>query len=276
MTKLHLMPVQAGGKRPLCDHGEKDASADAAQVRHWRKLFGRCNWAVATGPSSLIALDEDTYKDVYVPGLLDAAIGVPLPKTVEWRSGRGGRVRVFRRPPGVEVKPGPLKERVGIPGVDVKASAGYVLIPPSVNNEGGRYEWVHSPSDTAVADAPPELIELLTMESLSDSGGSSLVETEELFLRAGDGRWERLQRFAGGLRRWGWGERAILGALRAFASAQCEPDGSIGPAKVEEIARWAVSLPAGTDVEPAAGEFVREGGKFYAEITRSGDDEDKG
>jgi hypothetical protein len=146
------------------------------------------------------------------------------------------------------VKPGPLKE-LGVPGVDVKASAGYVVCPPSVNSEGGKYEWVKRPEEVGIAEAPQELVDLLTMQETGDGSFSpGLGSSEgELYLKSGHGRWGKLQRFAGGLRRWGWGEGAIFAALSAFAEIQCEADETIAPPKIREIASWAASLPVEAD-----------------------------
>jgi hypothetical protein len=96
--QFHLMPIRRETKRPLTLHGEKDASDVTDVIRRWRKRFPDCNWAVACGPSNLIAIDEDTYKAEYVAGRLEQLVGCELPATAEWRSGRGGRVRLIDGP----------------------------------------------------------------------------------------------------------------------------------------------------------------------------------
>jgi hypothetical protein len=44
-------------------------------------------------------------------------------------------------------------------GLDVKASGGYVVVPPSVGPNDEPYEWIVSPGEAGLADPPEWLIE---------------------------------------------------------------------------------------------------------------------
>lgn len=248
MSKLrfHLIPCSQH-KTPLTKNGEKDASNDPEVLQAWRAQHPSCNVAIATGPSGLIAVDEDTYKAAYVAGALERLVGAELPPTVEWASARGGRVRIFRRPDGVTVPP---KNGI-IPGVDVKASAGYVLIPPSKNAEGQPYTWVRGPKDNAIADAPPELVRFC-VEHKTPPGARpqrAVNGAQELYLRSGDGRWEFLRRLGGILRREGCGEAVLRAALSEFAEKQCEPDETVRPSEIDRMVSWLLTVPVGMDAQ---------------------------
>jgi hypothetical protein len=241
--RFFLIPCDRN-KRPLTPHGEKDASDDPAVIEEWRRSYPGCNWAIATGPSGLIALDEDCYKEVYDPDWCLCANGtMNLEKTVEWRSARGGRVRIYRRQENVVVP-----SHNGIrPAVDVKASTGYVLIPPSQNAEGQRYQWTNKPSEVPVAHAPQTLVDFIlnyksrAKERPTTASGSS----DMVFLRAGDGRWEHVRRLGGVMRREGCGYEVILTALSAFAKLQCEYDVTLRHEELERLVRWLVTNPVG-------------------------------
>ena len=64
--------------------------------------------------------------------------------------------------------------RTGIrvaPGLDVKASGGYVVAPPSVGANGKTYEWIVSTDDAELADPPDWLMGLLERERPKDPAG---------------------------------------------------------------------------------------------------------
>jgi hypothetical protein len=243
----------------------------------WRRDYPDCNWAIATGPSGLIAVDEDSYKPTYVEGALEHACGVTeFPKTVELRSARGGRVRLYRRPDGVEVP-----SRLGVvPAVDVKASSGYILIPPSVNAEGQKYEWVNRPTDTDIAPAPPELVAFLLdkVRSAAKKGAAKPRRQndlgEEVFLRGGDGRWEFLRRLGGILRREGCGYQVMYASLTEFASKQCEWDDTLRAEEVDRLCRWLSEQPIGERVRFK--ERLKEvDGEYFATLDDEGDEDDR-
>jgi hypothetical protein len=57
-----------------------------------------------------------------------------------------------------------------LPGIDVRAAGGYVVVPPSVHPSGVEYEWDVALKGSAIAEAPPWLLSLL--ESNASPGES--------------------------------------------------------------------------------------------------------
>ena len=137
-------------KHPLTPHGFKDASLDQKQIAEWHtETQGLCNWAIATG-NGMCVLDDDSYKNLQ--GLEPYK---PLPETFTVETGGGGLQYYFRLPDGIS-----LPCRTGIlPGCDLKADGGYVIIPPSMHRKGNRYRLLTS-WDTPLAPCPKWLIDL--------------------------------------------------------------------------------------------------------------------
>lgn len=117
-------------------HGVFDATSDPVVVARWWHETPHANIA-ARVPAGLFVLDVDPRHDG------DAAMAElveqhgELPPTLSSASGRGdgGRHYYFRHPGGRLIAPGP--------GLDIKTSAGYVVLPPSIHPDTGRpYRWV--------------------------------------------------------------------------------------------------------------------------------------
>lgn len=147
------------GKHPLTPNGLKNATSDRQQLAAWWQQWPQANIAVATGEGNgIVVIDIDKDKGGFESlAELEERYGRP-PETVEAISGGGGRHLYYRYPAGVEVS-----SRNGWrPGIDVKASGGYVVCPPS-NHTEGVYRWDEgfSPHETTLADIPDWLLELL-------------------------------------------------------------------------------------------------------------------
>ena len=90
----------------------------------------------------------------------------PLPKTTTFRTGGGGRQRLFSLPKGVRI-PNSIG-KLGS-GLDIRGEGGYIIIPPSVSHKGGYvWEWPGKP-----AEAPPWLVELILKVPASSNGTAS-------------------------------------------------------------------------------------------------------
>lgn len=144
------------GKAPttgLTPNGVLDFNSDIGTVIRW---WGSGQWNLgARVPPSMVVIDVDPRGggDVSLAAL--AAQYGPLPETLTTISGRldGGRHYFYRRPPGK------LSARRLGPGIDLKTSAGYVVLPPSIHPDTG-YRYVRV--DRPVAAPPRWLCELLT------------------------------------------------------------------------------------------------------------------
>jgi len=149
------------GKHPRTFNGVKDASSDPAVVAEWRKTWPDTNWGVACGAvSGIVVIDVDVRKngretmDAYEANRPDG----PLPATRRHLSGGEGRHLIFAYPDDGE----PVRNRNNwLPGVDVKADGGYVVLPGSVHVSGGSY---------SVADHRPP--EPLPVDLLADIRGA--------------------------------------------------------------------------------------------------------
>lgn len=123
------------GKHPRLKPGYRPSN-DADQIKEWWGKWPNANIGIATGPSKLIVLDidprnggHDTFAD------LEQTFG-QLPTSPTVHTGGGGLHYFLRAPQHRE-----CRSYVPGPGVEVKASTGYVVAPPSTHWSGGEYAW---------------------------------------------------------------------------------------------------------------------------------------
>jgi hypothetical protein len=138
------------GKVPKIAHGVKSATTDAELIRQW---WTRPANIGARVPASLVVLDFDPRHDG-TPEALEAALGQKLPTTLTAWSGRGdgGHHRYYLNPGGT------LSARRLPPGIDVKTSTGYCVMPPSLHPDTRQpYRW----RPARPAHLPRALVELL-------------------------------------------------------------------------------------------------------------------
>jgi len=158
------------GKKPLTTHGFKQASANPLRIRYWWRRWPQANIGIPTGPETFTVLDVDPRNggDDTLHELITAHS--ELPTTPAVITGSGGTHYWFRHPPQA------LVSRAGAlgPGLDLKASGGYVVVPPSVHPDTGtEYEWEVSAhiEDTVLAEMPAWLLALATTEHSSNGHG---------------------------------------------------------------------------------------------------------
>jgi putative DNA primase/helicase len=183
---------------------------------------------IATGPGSgILVLDvdgpegeEQLRKHGHTP--------TPIVRTAS------GGLHLYFKHPAHEVKTG---IRVA-PGLDVKASGGYVVAPPSIGPNGKPYEWIVSPEEAELADPPEWLLAVLRSRRFEAPAGPVGERIPE------GGRNKTLASLAGSVRRRGAGEAAILAALRVTNAERCIP-----PLEADEVAKIAASV---SRYEPAS------------------------
>lgn len=150
------------GKHPLASlapHGLKDATIDPAVITSWWTRYPDAN--IATVTSWCVVLDVDTRKGGdETLAALEHDHGA-LPDAPEVLTGGGGRHLYFAPVPGVTNS----AERIGA-GLDIRASGGYVLLPPSTHISGRAYaeEVLHPLFETPLAAMPAWLVTLATAE----------------------------------------------------------------------------------------------------------------
>ena len=201
-------------KRPLVANGFKAATTDADTIRSWWERWPDAGIATPTG-HGWFALDVDD-EQAFARLIAEHE---PLPPTVEVVTPRPGR-HLYLRAAGVSNGRGRLPQ-----GLDVRGLGGYVLLPPSLH-ENGVYEWRTAPDEVPIASAPAWLLELLT--------GTTVAAAVQGDIAAGQ-RNATLTSMAGTMRRRGFSERAIAEALLVENADRCAPP--LREADVHRIAR---------------------------------------
>lgn len=152
------------GKHPRTANGLSDASTDPATIRKWWARWPDANVAIVGGVVGW-GLDVDLVGEPVLAAWV--AEHGDLPRTRVVSTGGGGRHYLFRWTPELD---GRVVSRNGYPvrGIDVKATGGYLVAPPSLHLSGRRYEVL---VDAPLADCPAWLVE-------------KLVKTPEVIVRA--------------------------------------------------------------------------------------------
>jgi hypothetical protein len=124
-------PKGSPGKHPRILEWPKAADTDRRRILEWWLRFPRSNVAVLTGEVVLVAdFDGQEGRDLADGyGILENP-EIPLAVT-------GSGVHAFHRPPAWPVK----STTHLLPGLDVRARDGYVVVPPSRHATGRAYEW---------------------------------------------------------------------------------------------------------------------------------------
>jgi bifunctional DNA primase/polymerase-like protein len=154
---LPVFPLIPRDKRPLTEHGLKDATTDPAIISKWWADQPEANIGLAMG-DGLFAVDIDGEAGAASLASLEATHG-RLPGTVEAVTSNG-RHLLFKLPSGVEIRNSASK--IG-EGIDVRGTGGYLVVAPSIHPSGARYQWKggNRPDQIDAADAPAWLIELV-------------------------------------------------------------------------------------------------------------------
>jgi hypothetical protein len=154
-----VVVVEPRGKRPIVRWEEFQRRRPGEQeLRKWLRRHPDANLAIVTGAvSGLVVLDVDPrHGGVASLARWERDHGA-LPRTVEVRTGGGGRHLYFAHPGGE------VRNRVGLaPGLDLRGDGGVVVAPPSLHPSGRRYRWVRgrAPDDGPPARLPDWLLEI--------------------------------------------------------------------------------------------------------------------
>ena len=160
--KWPLFPCDAE-KHPLTAHGFKDASMDFEQIEKWHAQFPEANWAIPTGEiTGTFVLDVDakneTHKEdgIATLAMLREQYSDPI-ETPTQKTGGGGVQYFFKHPAGHAIKNG---TNVLGPGIDLRTTGGYVLIPPSKTVDA--YHWELHPQEYDFQEVPGWILQRLT------------------------------------------------------------------------------------------------------------------
>ncbi|WP_096905838.1 MULTISPECIES: bifunctional DNA primase/polymerase [unclassified Dietzia] len=127
---LRLVPR---GKNPMTPNGLHNATTNLDTIDQWWSEVPDANIGVRP-PEGYVVLDVDPRSG----GDLDEL--EPIRRTLMMLSGGGGAHLWYRLPCEGRVR-GAL---TGARGIDVKSNSGYLVMPPSLHPDGGRYEVVVS------------------------------------------------------------------------------------------------------------------------------------
>jgi hypothetical protein len=156
---FRIFPVKHRGKVPLIKRYPQLATTDPEQIRKWFNKFPGCNYGVLSG-GGLLVLDVDPRNggDESYENLRLKYGAFPNTWTVLCRD--NGFHLYFSYPKEFDVR---CKTGL-LPGIDIKATGGYVIGPGSIHKTGWRYQWKpgFGPDDIAIAEVPEWLIQMLT------------------------------------------------------------------------------------------------------------------
>jgi putative DNA primase/helicase len=218
------------GKHPRTSQGVKNASNDVATIQAWREQWPESNWALACGrESGVVVIDIDPRHNGYesIEEYENARPEGNLPKTLRATSGGGGRHLIFKYPDGVTSV---SNRQNWLPGVDIKADGGYIILPPSEHISGGKYSWDkdYGWGKTNPLPMPADVLLAISKPTPGGSTREGLSDTANILDGVPEGkRDDILFRWACRLRRQHEndddGGRAAVTALVLHAAARSTP-----------------------------------------------------
>jgi len=123
-----IFPCRPRAKEPLTPHGYHDATTDEDRIAAWWRATPDANIGLHPAGAGLLVIDVDGS----VGEESARRLGLFSEPTMTVATPRGSHL-YFRHPGGT------IGNRQLAPGLDVRADAGYVLLPPSVHPSGDRY-----------------------------------------------------------------------------------------------------------------------------------------
>jgi len=144
-----VFPVKAKGKTPLIKDWPNQATTDQSQVRAWWTQFPEASIGLATGKKAgLFVIDVDGEEG------FESLKSLELPTTLNSRTGSGGEHLFFVCPNDREVR----NRGRFLPGLDVRGTGGYVVLPPSVHESGESYRWLNKIDSE---DCPEAILDII-------------------------------------------------------------------------------------------------------------------
>lgn len=150
-----IFPLKPKSKVPLTSHGVKDASRDPEKIKAWWDAAPNANIALACGaPSGVDVVDLDTPRPE--KGKPHDGLGTLTRyenvhgtiRTLSAVTGSGGQHLFFRHVEGGKNK------TAAVPGIDVKTTGGYVVLAPSVHENGSVYAWMWGETPDTLPPSP--------------------------------------------------------------------------------------------------------------------------
>lgn len=124
---FRLLPVEAGGKRPLIPEWPEKATCDAETLSAWQSQYPGCNWGLACGSDSgVFVLDVDGDEGAAAIRELCSTYGDEWMDTLTAITARGLHL-YYQCPEGAHIRNSTAKLARGL---NVRGEGGYVVVPP--------------------------------------------------------------------------------------------------------------------------------------------------
>ena len=242
---MAVFPLKPRDKKPLTNHGVKDATTDFDVIKRWWQRNPNANIGIACGQISggllVIDLDERANGVSGFDSLHEwETENGELPETVRTITGKGGSHILYR-------VPHKESNRVDLlDGVDVRSDGGYIVAPPSIHPNGNTYEWEYDPEEYPIADANETVLKLLSVGKKT-SGIDKFTSPDKI----PDGqRNATIHKLACSLQAKGLGDGSILAACIAENNAKCDPP--LDETEVEKIVESALKYDKGISIPTVA------------------------
>jgi uncharacterized membrane protein len=215
-----VLPVVAGAKNPLTEHGVRDATFDTKTIESWWTRWPNAN--VGISAAGLVIIDIDSKGDARWPEDEERACELVESARAISVTPSGGRHFFFRRPDGVAWR---CSVRKLAANVDVRTDGGYVVVPPS-KLLAGAYVWLKE-LDTAkefLSTPPKWLCDLLDeREREYTSRINKSAQLDETRVIEEGTRNDVLFRIGAKLRSIGFDFEEIYSALSVVNRRRCRP-----------------------------------------------------
>lgn len=234
-----VFPLSPGEKIPIKGMEWKTAATSNPETiqKMWEQ-YPTANIAIVTGNLIVIDLDLDEEKGKNGIKELERYIADngAFPETAKVKTGRGGMHLYYTTAEELRNSAGKL-----LPGVDIRASGGYIVAPPSVHKNGNRYEWIDGvPKAGDIAAADENVLKFMhSADNKKKKAPAIKPRTVELVQFCTEGqRNDTLFRAAAALQAKGYEDALIVSEIERMNAEQCSP--SLEEKEVAEICRSAI------------------------------------
>lgn len=148
----HGADCKGAGKHPRFNGWQQMASSNPKVLVARLEKYPYANVGIMTGRGFGVVVDLDPRNGSDLSVAQMKRLHGPMPPTLTAATGGGGEHRVFAYPEGLCVG-NSLPALIQHGGIDVLGNRRFIVVAPSVNDKGGRYEWA-TPLDQPLADLP--------------------------------------------------------------------------------------------------------------------------
>jgi hypothetical protein len=204
-------------KHPRVAHGLLEATDNPIRLSVWWNKWQDANIGIRCTEFFVVDSDPRHGGDETL-AMLEAKNGA-LPKTWKSLTGGGGEHYCFQPVSGLGNSTGDLG-----PGLDIRGSDGYIVVPPSRHVSGRPYAWdVDShPLHTPLAAAPPWLLERLRPKTRGPIPAEEQLRRFTEPVKEG-GRHARLTQLVGHLLRHGVDPAVAREMMTVWNAQRCRP-----------------------------------------------------